>query len=290
MCGIIGYAGHRMRSASCWMDFGVSSIVATIQRGWRSRPRPGSRSAGVQGRSRGSSRSSSEPPWRAQRDLATRGGRLTASRPTPPHADCTGRLVVVHNGIIENHSIEDRRESQRHRFQSETDTEDRTPSSGPRRRLRSAALSGGPPVGLGVGAVWVLQYSSGRIVAVKRGAGAVIGPEARPVASDIPAVTQTRTVGYPGDDEVAEITPGRVVLPLEGGGGRSPTVILERRYGEKGATLTSCSRRSTSSRRRRRHLAARGPREGGRAARGEPDTRGHRSARTSCWSPRTSTM
>ena len=41
-----------------------------------------------------------------------------------PHADCTGRLAVVHNGIIENYA-ELRREllSQGHRFASETDTE-----------------------------------------------------------------------------------------------------------------------------------------------------------------------
>lgn len=41
-----------------------------------------------------------------------------------PHTDCTGRLAVVHNGIIENH-VQLRRELEQrgHRFRSETDTE-----------------------------------------------------------------------------------------------------------------------------------------------------------------------
>lgn len=41
-----------------------------------------------------------------------------------PHTDCTGDLVVVHNGIIENYlSLREKLEANGHRFQSETDTE-----------------------------------------------------------------------------------------------------------------------------------------------------------------------
>jgi len=41
-----------------------------------------------------------------------------------PHTDCTGDLVVVHNGIIENYlSLREKLEAGGHRFQSETDTE-----------------------------------------------------------------------------------------------------------------------------------------------------------------------
>jgi len=41
-----------------------------------------------------------------------------------PHIDCTGQLVVVHNGIIENYlPIKERLQAAGHKFQSETDTE-----------------------------------------------------------------------------------------------------------------------------------------------------------------------
>ncbi len=41
-----------------------------------------------------------------------------------PHTDCTGDIVVVHNGIIENYAtLRQKLESRGHRFKSETDTE-----------------------------------------------------------------------------------------------------------------------------------------------------------------------
>src|SRR5918995_4996076 len=41
-----------------------------------------------------------------------------------PHTDCTGSLVVVHNGILENYlDIKERLRVQGHVFKSETDTE-----------------------------------------------------------------------------------------------------------------------------------------------------------------------
>src|SRR3989338_10674762 len=41
-----------------------------------------------------------------------------------PHLDCTGKLAVVHNGIIENYSeLKDRLLKQGHTFRSKTDTE-----------------------------------------------------------------------------------------------------------------------------------------------------------------------
>ena len=41
-----------------------------------------------------------------------------------PHRDCTGRLAIVHNGIIENHDVlRSKLEGEGHTFSSETDTE-----------------------------------------------------------------------------------------------------------------------------------------------------------------------
>ncbi len=53
---------------------------------------------------------------------ATHGAPTTEN--AHPHSDCTGELVVVHNGIIENyHSLREELKEKGHTFTSETDTE-----------------------------------------------------------------------------------------------------------------------------------------------------------------------
>ena len=53
---------------------------------------------------------------------ATHGVPNTAN--AHPHTDCSGRIVVVHNGIIENYAaLRDELRAKGHRFTSETDTE-----------------------------------------------------------------------------------------------------------------------------------------------------------------------
>ena len=53
---------------------------------------------------------------------ATHGAPTTIN--AHPHSDCTGDLVVIHNGIIENyHSLREELKAKGHTFTSETDTE-----------------------------------------------------------------------------------------------------------------------------------------------------------------------
>jgi len=131
-----------------------------------------------------------------------------------PHADCAGRLAVVHNGIIENHlALREQLEAIGHSFRSETDTE--VIAHLVEHYLADAAdLETAVRAALGeirgAYAFCVLSETEpGRIVAAKRGAGSVVigfGAGEAFVASDIPAVLpHTRTVTILQDDEVAVI-------------------------------------------------------------------------------------
>jgi glucosamine--fructose-6-phosphate aminotransferase (isomerizing) len=152
----------------------------------------------------------------------------THGRPTEenahPHRDCSGNVVVVHNGIIENY-IELKRELLRegHKFVTETDTEviahlvEKYMNGGPLEEAvrKSARLLNG---------VYALAIVStqdpSKIVAARNGPPAVIGLGENEffVASDIPAVLyHTRDVFFMGDGDVAVITPGGVrLMDLDG--------------------------------------------------------------------------
>ena len=53
---------------------------------------------------------------------ATHGGVTDAN--AHPHADCTGKIAIIHNGIIENYSdLREELKREGHRFASQTDTE-----------------------------------------------------------------------------------------------------------------------------------------------------------------------
>ena len=145
----------------------------------------------------------------------------THGRPTEenahPHRDCSGRLVVVHNGIVENY-LELKRELQQagHRFQTETDTEVIAHvvecelagdgiENAVRRALRKLR-------GL-FGMVLVHAGDPDKIVAVRNGPPIVVGvgDDEFLVASDIPAILDhTRDVFFLGDREMAVITHGGV--------------------------------------------------------------------------------
>jgi glucosamine--fructose-6-phosphate aminotransferase (isomerizing) len=141
----------------------------------------------------------------------------THGRPTEenahPHRDCTGRIVVVHNGIIENY-LELKRELQQegHVFKTETDTEivahlveRESRGDGLEHAVRRALAQMRGMFAL----VLVSLEDPEKIVAVRNGPPIVIGlgEDEFFVASDIPAIlAHTRDVVFLGDEEMATIT------------------------------------------------------------------------------------
>src|ERR671918_596585 len=141
----------------------------------------------------------------------------THGRPTEenahPHRDCTGRIVVVHNGIIENY-LELKHEllQQGHRFTTETDTEivahlveRETKRDGLENAVRRALK-----LMRGMFAIVLVSADDPeKIVAVRNGPPIVVGlgKDEFFVASDIPAIlSHTRDVVFLGDEEMAIIT------------------------------------------------------------------------------------
>jgi glucosamine--fructose-6-phosphate aminotransferase (isomerizing) len=142
----------------------------------------------------------------------------THGRPTEenahPHRDCTGRIVVVHNGIIENYlDLKQQLQSEGHTFITETDTEivahlveREMKDDGLENAVRRALLHMRGLFAL----VLISADDPDKIVTVRNGPPIVVGLGDGEffVASDIPAIlSHTRDVVFLGDEEMAVITP-----------------------------------------------------------------------------------
>jgi glutamine---fructose-6-phosphate transaminase (isomerizing) len=146
-----------------------------------------------------------------------------------PHRDCSGRIAVVHNGIVENYAdLRDRLRVQGHEFTSETDTEviahlieshlpkgDVTPEQFVRAaRAALSELTGSYAVGI------VSCFVPEAVVVARKDSPLVIGlgEGENFLASDIPAVMAfTRRVIVLEDGDCALITRDKVeVFGLDG--------------------------------------------------------------------------
>ena len=141
----------------------------------------------------------------------------THGRPTEenahPHRDCTGKVVVVHNGIIENYlDLKHELQAQGHVFVTETDTEivahlveREMKGDGLENAVRRALMLMRGHFAL----VLISADDPEKIVAVRNGPPIVVGLGDGEffVASDTPALlSHTRDVVFLADEEMAVIT------------------------------------------------------------------------------------
>ncbi|HKQ04871.1 MAG TPA: glutamine--fructose-6-phosphate transaminase (isomerizing) [Blastocatellia bacterium] len=237
MCGIVGYVGDKQ-------------VVGVILDGLRKLEYRGYDSAGIavvdeQGalmirRAEGKLRNLEETIRLKPLDGTYGIGHTrwaTHGRPTEenahPHRDCSGKVVVVHNGIIENFlPLKHKLQGEDHRFVTETDTEviahliekylketDGSLEAAVRRTVMEMR---------GIYALAIMSADEPeKIIAVRQGPPIVIGLGQNEyfVASDIPPVlNHTRDVFYLGDGEMAVLSRDGVTVTDFEGNSISPNV------------------------------------------------------------------
>ncbi|MBI3645240.1 MAG: glutamine--fructose-6-phosphate transaminase (isomerizing) [Acidobacteriales bacterium] len=229
MCGIVGYVGKKQ-------------VVPVIIEGLRRLEYRGYDSAGIavagngeglqirraEGKLRNLEESIRNKPLDGTYGIGhTRWA--THGRPTEenahPHRDCSGRIVVVHNGIVENYlSLKKKLIEEGHKFTTETDTEIIAhliekyylkTGNGQRPSLEEAVRKAVKEL-TGVFALVVIAVDEpNKIVAARNGPPAVIGlgKDEYFVASDVPAILyHTRDLFFLADGDLAVITQDGVRL------------------------------------------------------------------------------
>lgn len=236
MCGIVGYVGNKQ-------------VVPLIIEGLRKLEYRGYDSAGIavvnEGhelsirRAEGKLRNLEEAIRLNPLDGTYGIGHTrwaTHGRPTEenahPHRDCTKRVVVVHNGIIENYlQLKERLGKNDHQFVTETDTEiiahliEEYLKHGDtfEKAVREATKEL-----RGIFALAIINADEpDTVIAVRQGPPVVIGLGDREffVASDIPPILQhTRDVFFLGDGEIAVLSRDAVRVTDFDGNSVQPTI------------------------------------------------------------------
>ena len=231
MCGIVGYVGPQPV-----VDVIIEGLRRLEYRGYDSAGiAVGSRGHGLELRRAPGKLINLEKVLREQPLTGTYGiGHTrwaTHGRPTEenahPHRDCSGRIVVVHNGIVENYlALKQRLRDEGHKFVTETDTEiiahliegefARLTKTGDGAVKLEDAVRAAVKHLTGAFAIGVLSADDPeKIVAARMGPPAIVGLGKGEffMASDVPGILQhTRDVYFLADGDMAIITRAGVEL------------------------------------------------------------------------------
>ncbi len=142
-----------------------------------------------------------------------------------PHSDCSGSIVLVHNGIIENYlEIKDELVAQGHTFRSETDTEVLAHLIEAIYEEKNIPLASAFALALErvegtYGITMISTHEPGKIFLAKKDSPLIIGlkPGMNFAASDIPAFLEfTRKVVVLKDEEIAILTADGLTIEYKG--------------------------------------------------------------------------
>ncbi len=141
-----------------------------------------------------------------------------------PHVDCTGKITVIHNGIIENfRELRDGLEARGHRLDSETDTEALAHliEEAYQGDLADAVRAALRRVEGAYAIVVMHREERGRLVGARQDVPLVVGlnGEESFIASDVAAIlAHTNRVIFLEDGDVADVRPtGVVITDIHGG-------------------------------------------------------------------------
>jgi glucosamine--fructose-6-phosphate aminotransferase (isomerizing) len=217
MCGIVGYVGHRdavpvileglrLLEYRGYDSAGIAVVKSGVLERRRSAGKLGNLFDALKGAPLAGDFGVGHTRW------ATHG------RPNEenahPHIDCSGRIVVVHNGIIENYlALKARLGAAGHRFVTQTDTEvvAHLVESHYRGSLEAAVRAAAAELEGIYALVFLHRDEAQTLVAARMGPPLVVGlaDSERFLASDIPALLPyTRDFVFVDDGEVVTVRPG----------------------------------------------------------------------------------